>query len=121
VTTYLLAVLLGVVAGVLAGMFGIGGGILFVPTLLALGLSQLHAEATSLAAVIPTVVVGTMRQLRYGNTDLRAAAVIGVCSVLGVEAGVQVATSLPEHRLRQLFALLLLAVAANIAWRNRPD
>ena len=31
--TYALAILLGVFAGILAGMFGVGGGILFVPTL----------------------------------------------------------------------------------------
>ena len=40
----LLAIGLGVLAGVLAGLFGVGGGILFVPTLtLGLGLTQLHA------------------------------------------------------------------------------
>ena len=50
-----LAVGLGLVAGVFAGLFGVGGGILFVPTLsLALGLDQLHAQATSLAAMLPS-------------------------------------------------------------------
>ena len=44
---------LGVLAGVLAGLFGVGGGILFVPTLtLVLGLTQIHAEATSLLALL---------------------------------------------------------------------
>jgi len=56
----LLAALLGLLAGVLAGLFGVGVGILFVPTLtLGLGLTQLHAEASSLLAIIPTVVAGT--------------------------------------------------------------
>ncbi|MFL5977549.1 MAG: TSUP family transporter, partial [Gaiellaceae bacterium] len=58
---------IGVVAGVLAGLFGVGGGILFVPTLTWLGLTQLHAEATSLLAIIPTVIVGVWRQQRYGH------------------------------------------------------
>jgi uncharacterized membrane protein YfcA len=41
-------VLIGVVAGVFSALFGVGGGILFVPTLgLVLGLTQLHAEARS--------------------------------------------------------------------------
>jgi len=40
-TTITLAILLGLVAGVMAGLFGVGGGILFVPTLVALGLGQL--------------------------------------------------------------------------------
>ena len=47
--TYALAIALGVVAGIFAGLFGVGGGILFVPTLVFLGLSQIHAEATSLS------------------------------------------------------------------------
>ncbi|HEX7311658.1 MAG TPA: sulfite exporter TauE/SafE family protein [Gaiellaceae bacterium] len=118
-TTILLAIALGLSAGVLSGLFGVGGGILFVPALLALGLSQLHAEATSLAAILPTVGAGVWRQQRYGNVRWQAALVIGVASVAGVEVGVQVATSLPETTLRRLFAVLVFAVAANIAWRRR--
>ena len=117
--TFVAAVLLGLLAGVLAGLFGVGGGILFVPALLALGLSQLHAEATSLAAILPTAGAGVWRQQRYGNVQWRAAIVIGIASVGGVEAGVQVATSLPETTLRRLFAVLVFLVAANIAWRRR--
>jgi uncharacterized protein len=116
--TLLLAGLLGVAAGFLAGLFGVGGGILFVPTLtLVLSLTQLHAEATSLLAIIPTAFVGAWRQTRYGNVNWRAALIVGVAAVGGVEAGVQIAETLPEHALRRLFAVLMLVVAAQIAWR----
>ena len=118
-TTIALAVLLGLAAGVLAGFFGVGGGILFVPTLLALGLSQLEAEATSLLAILPTVAVGAWRQRRYGNVRLRSALVLGVTSIAGAVVGVEIATSLPEETLRRLFAVLLLGVAAQLAWRAR--
>ena len=114
-----LALALGLAAGLLAGFFGVGGGILFVPTLVALGLSQLDAEATSLLAILPTVAAGTWRQRRYGNVRWRSALVLGAASIAGVAAGVQVATSLPEHTLRRLFAVLLLGVAAQLAWRAR--
>lgn len=117
--TYALAVMLGVFAGVLAGLFGVGGGILFVPTLTWLGLTQLHAEATSLLAIIPTVLVGVWRQQQYGNVRWRPALVIGVASVGATVGGAQVAESLPEHVLRKLFAVLLIATAAQIAWRAR--
>ena len=115
--TYLLAVVLGIVAGLLAGMFGVGGGILFVPTLTYVGLSQLHAEATSLLAIIPTVLVGVWRQQRYGHLRVRPAIIIGVASIGAAVGGVQVAESLPEHVLRKLFAVLMIATAAQIAWR----
>jgi uncharacterized protein len=110
----------GLVAGVLAGLFGVGGGILFVPTLtLVLGLSQIHAEATSLLAILPTAVAGAWRQERYGNVRWKPALVVGLAAVAGVEAGVQIAEALPEHVLRRLFAVLMLAVAAQLAWRVR--
>src|SRR4051812_683674 len=100
-------------------MFGVGGGILFVPTLLALGLSQLHAEATSLLAILPTVAAGTWRQRRYGNVRWRPAVILGLAAVAGVEAGVAVAGALPEHALRRLFGALMILIALQIAWRAR--
>ncbi|HEY8103853.1 MAG TPA: sulfite exporter TauE/SafE family protein [Gaiellaceae bacterium] len=117
--TILLALLLGLAAGVLSGFFGVGGGILFVPTLVALGLSQIEAEATSLLAILPTVAAGTWRQRHYGNVRWRSALVLGLCSIAGVFVGVGIATSLPENTLRRLFAVLLLGVAAQLAWRAR--
>jgi uncharacterized protein len=113
-----LVVVLGFLGGVLAGLFGVGGGILFVPTLvLVLGLTQVHGEATSLLAILPTALVGAWRQYRYGNVRWRAALLVGLGSTAGVEAGVLLAHALPEHLLRRLFGLLMLAVAANLAWR----
>jgi uncharacterized protein len=115
--TVLLAVLAGLGAGVLSGLFGVGGGILFVPALVALGLGEVEAAATSLLAIVPTAGVGIWRQARYGNVRLRAALTIGLASIVSVEVGVQIATSLPEHVLRRLFGLLLLGVAAQLTWK----
>jgi uncharacterized membrane protein YfcA len=116
--TIAIAVVLGLAAGMLAGFFGVGGGILFVPTLaLGLGLGQLEAEATSLAAILPTVAAGAWQQQRYANVRWRAAAILGAASVAGVETGVRVAAALPEDVLRRLFALLVLGVAVQVAVR----
>ena len=116
---YVLAAVLGVLAGVLSGLFGVGGGILFVPILTWLGLTQLHAEASSLLAIIPTVLVGVWRQQRYGNLRWRAAAILGVASIAATVGGAQLALALPESTLRRLFAVLMIGVAAQIAWRAR--
>jgi uncharacterized membrane protein YfcA len=118
--TVVYAIVLGFAAGVLSGMFGVGGGILFVPTLsLVVGLSHLSAEATSLAAIIPVVVVGAWQQDRYSNVRWRPALVIGLASAGGVAAGVALATSLSEGVLQRLFACLLLVIAARMAWSAR--
>src|ERR687893_2982786 len=91
------ALLLGFAAGALSGMFGVGGGILFVPTLaLVLGLTQLEAQATSLAAMIPVVAVRAWRQHRYANVDWGAAGIVGLVSAGGVAAGAALAASLPD-------------------------
>ena len=118
-TTVIVAILLGLTAGVLSGMFGIGGGILFVPALVALGLDQLEAQGTSLLAILPTVLAGTWNQRRYGNLRVQTAAIVGVVSIVGVEIGARVVTQLPESSLRRLFAVLLFAVAAQLVWRTR--
>ncbi len=118
--TYAIAIVVGLAAGVLAGLFGVGGGILFVPVLtLGLGLTQVHAEATSLLAILPTVAAGTWRQQRYGNVRWRPAIVIGVAAIAGVEGGVQLAESLNEATLRRLFGALMIVIAAQIVWRAR--
>lgn len=119
VTTALLALALGFGAGVLAGMFGVGGGILFVPTLLALGLSQVEAEATSLLAIVPTVAAGVWRQNRYGNVDWRASLAVGLASIPGVIGGTYLAVWLDERTLQRLFGVLLIGVAAQLVWRAR--
>jgi uncharacterized membrane protein YfcA len=118
--TIAFAVLLGFAAGALSGMFGVGGGILFVPTLsLVLGLSHLEAQATSLAAIIPVAAVGAWRQQRYGNVRWRPALGIGLVSAIGVAGGVVLADALSDATLRRLFAALLIVIAARLAWSVR--
>jgi uncharacterized membrane protein YfcA len=117
--TYALAIVLGLAAGVLAGMFGVGGGILFVPTLVALGLDHHDATGTSLLAIIPTVLVGTWRQSRYGNVRWRSALIIGLAAAVAAQGGVALAEALSDATLRRLFAGLLVLVAIQIAWRAR--
>ena len=118
-TTVIAAILLGLSAGVLAGLFGVGGGILFVPTLVALGLGQLEAQGTSLLAILPTVLAGSWNQRRYGNLRVRSAVVVGLASIVGVEIAARVVVELPEDTLRRLFAVLLFAVAVQLVWRTR--
>jgi len=116
--TIVAALALGLAAGVLSGVFGVGGGILFVPALVALGLGQVEAAATSLLAIVPTAAVGTWRQRVHGNLRVRPALVVGLAAVVGAEAGVQIATRLDETLLRRLFGVLLVLVAAQLALRS---
>jgi uncharacterized membrane protein YfcA len=115
---YVLAAILGFAGGTVAGLLGVGGGILFVPALtIFLDLSQLHAESTSLLAIVPVAVVGTWRQNSYGNVRLRDGLVIGALSPLGVLLGVLISNSVPERALELAFAALLVVVAVQLIRR----
>jgi uncharacterized membrane protein YfcA len=111
-------VALGVAAGMVSGLFGVGGGIVFVPALaVVLGLGQLRAEATSLLAILPVAAVGAWQQGRYGNLRLREGLSLGALAAGGSFAGVALANVVPERALELAFAGLALVVATQLTRR----
>ena len=114
------AILIGLAGGVIAGMLGVGGGVLFVPGLVAfLGLSQHQAEATSLLAIVPVAIVGTYTQDRFGNVRRGDALLLGLLSIGGAAAGVALANTLSGRALRDSFAVLLVLVAVQLVLNAR--
>jgi uncharacterized membrane protein YfcA len=117
-----LAILLAFAGGALGGLLGVGGGILFVPALaILLGNDQLEAEATSLLVIVPMAIVGTWRQHRHGNVDLREGMTIGLLAIPGVVVGVVVANALSERVLELGFAALCALVAARLLKRGLSE
>jgi uncharacterized protein len=113
----ILAAALGLLAGVLSALFGVGGGVVFVPTLIFLGASARVAVATSLAAMVPVVLMGSWRQTAYGSVAWRDAIVIGIASVPTAKLGEIAADSLPNDTLKRLFAVVLVVTAVQLAVR----
>lgn len=111
------AILLGALAGVVSALFGVGGGLIFVPTLIFLGETTHVAVATSLAAMVPVIAVGSWRQTRYGAIRWRDATIIGLASVVTAKLGEEIANSLSNDVLRRAFAVVLFATAIQMAWR----
>jgi uncharacterized protein len=120
--TEAVAVLVGCLAGLFAGMFGVGGGILFVPVLVGLGLEQHQAIGTSLLAILPAVAAGTWQNSRAGTVRWRSSGLVGVAAAVSAQGGVAVADALPGDVLRRIFAVLLVAIAVQVALRawRRP-
>ena len=107
---------IGGAAGLLAALFGVGGGIVIVPALIARGWQAHRATATSLAAIGATAIFGC---LRYAWDDLvvwRDAALIGVPAVAGVVLGTAIARRVRGPQLQLAFACLMVLVAARLAW-----
>jgi uncharacterized membrane protein YfcA len=106
----------GLVAGFLSGTIGIGGGLAFVPIMtIGFRMAQPLAQGTSLAAIIPTAIVGGITHQRQGNVRLDAAIWMGGGGVIGAVVGALIAVDLPSALLARLFGLFLLFSAYRIA------
>jgi len=110
---------LGMLMGVASGMLGIGGGVIAVPVFMSVfGLAPLLAKGTSLLAMVPTAIAGTIPNLRSGLVVLKDGLVVGVAAVAASFGGVALAFILPDHLSAQLFGVLLLGVAIQSAVRG---
>lgn len=104
-------------AGVVSGLLGVGGGIVIVPLLVFLvGLSQHQAHATSLAAVIPIALVGSLTYLAAGESQPLVALPLALGALVGAPIGARSMATLPEAKLKLIFGMLLLVMGAFLAW-----
>ena len=115
-----LAVLTGFLVGVLSGLIGVGGGVLFVPIMvIGFRFSQHLAQGTSLAAILPTSIVGAATHYRAGNLELRPALLMGsIGAVAAVVGGLIAVRLLHADLLARIFGLFLLFSAYRL-WPKR--
>lgn len=111
----LLLILVGAIGGTFSGALGVGGGVIMVPLLLTLlDFDQRRAAATSLAAIIPSSIAGSITYTVAGHTDLVAAVLIAVGGIAGTLVGTRLLRTLPLGWLRWGFIALLLLIAARM-------
>ena len=103
----------GLLIGLLTGFFGVGGGFLVVPTLaIALALSTRLAVGTSLVIITATSLLGVAAHLATGRgIDVALTAAMTVACVLGAIGGAAISGRLPQPRLAQAFAVMVVGVA----------
>jgi uncharacterized membrane protein YfcA len=103
--------LIGLVAGVFSTLFGVGGGIVVVPLLVALAAFPTHAAAaTSLGAILVTATAGVLLYALRGEVRPAYAALVGVPAVAGAIAGTQFQQRVSGRNLTLAFAGLLVVV-----------
>lgn len=113
---YAVGAAIGLVAGLGSGLLGIGSGTIMVPSLaLFLGLDILPAIATSLFVMVPSSAFAAATHFQQGHVRLDLAIPLVVGTVLGAQLGPLLGTRIPRRRLRQLFGIILLYAAANMA------
>lgn len=115
-------VVVGVCTGALSGLLGVGGGAIMVPIMAVLfGVPSVIAKGTSLAVIIPTALMGTLRNRSNQNVDLGAAVVVGITGIAMAVVGAWVAARMSDALSNALFAFLLIAVAGRMlrqAWNE---
>ena len=115
-TSTILVILIGIVAGILSGMFGIGGGIIIVPALVYLcGFSQLKAQGTSLAILLPPVgIFAFIEYYKKGQVNLQAGVLIVIFLVIGSVFGFKLAQNLPVEVMKKSFGILMLVISVKM-------
>ena len=109
---------IGTGAGFFSGLFGVGGGTVLVPLLVAwLGYGDREATGTSLAAIVFIASFAAAIQGFYGNLHLLDGLLIGIPAVGGVLLGTWLQQRLPTRAIRLMFALVLVAAAVELMWQ----
>lgn len=125
--TVLILISIGIAAGILSGLFGVGGGIIIVPSLLGV-YAFTHFEshyivhiaiATSLFTIIFTSLSSAHKHFGHGNVDWRSALYIGISSAVTVFLFSKIAILLPGEILKQAFSVVLIIVALKMLFDKK--
>lgn len=109
----ILYVILGLTAGTFSGVVGLGGGVIIVPALVFLfGLSQIQAQGTTLALMVPPIgILAAYAYYQQGYVDLKIAALVCLGFIFGGWIGAKIAISLPKEALQKIFAISLFLIS----------
>lgn len=100
----------GLFAGSLSGLFGIGGGTVIVPALMAVGYSQRDASASSLLAIVPTCISGVISYAAVGRIAWIPALLMTMGMLIGVQMGTWMLARLSEGVLRWGFVAFIVTL-----------
>lgn len=116
ITHLIILIVIGIVSGILAGVFGIGGAIIVIPSLVfILGLSQHDAQGTSLAFMLPPVgILATWNYWKAGHVDWKIALVLSLTFVVGAYFGSKLSINISDRLLRRMFGVLMIVMAVKL-------
>ena len=107
---------IGLVAGVLSGLFGIGGGILIIPSLIFF--ANFHTKlaiGTSLGAMLlPVGLLGAYAYYQQGNLDIKGSLLLGLGLFFGAYIGAKLSQAIPGATLQRMFAVFIVLMAIRL-------
>lgn len=100
-------------SGVISSLFGVGGGIIFVPAMvLMLGLTMHRAAATSQLTLLLTSLSGVFTHSFLGHPQYLQALALSAGAFIGAQLGARISRMTKEVLLQKLFAIMLIVVAS---------
>ncbi len=114
-----LLIVLGLAAGVLGSILGLGGGFLIVPALILLkDTPDKIATGTSVAIIVPAMLMALWGRASHGHVDWRMAGLIAVGAVVGAYLGSNLAAKLDPLWIRRMFAGILVVLAVLLVMKK---
>lgn len=110
---------IGIVVGIISALLGIGGGLLYVPALAAIGASPIQSVATSLVAITLGAMSGTIQNWQMKSIKLETVSLLTFPAMLTTEIGVSIARALPSKWLLLSFATLQITAIWLINLKNK--
>jgi len=112
----------GLGAGIISSLFGIGGGIIFVPLmLLILDLTMSTAAATSQLSLLITSAVGNLVHILLGHPEYLPAIFLSLGSVIGAQIGANLSKHITDTILVKLFSISVVVVAVKLLVDSLPS
>ena len=98
----------GLFVGVISGFFGVGGGMILVPILMAIGFDIKSAIAISTVQMVFSSVNGSIMNYFKGKLQVNEGIWVGVGGLLGGVVGARMTDWLPRATLSYIFLALIL-------------
>ncbi len=108
VATVAVTVLVGVGAGMLSALLGVGGAVITTPAVRVLGATPIQAVGSTVPAILPGAIAGTLRYAREGLVDWTAALGLGVAGSVFAIVGALTSDHVGGGALMVLTAALML-------------
>jgi hypothetical protein len=103
------------VAGIISSLFGIGGGVIFVPLMIMIvGLTMRLAAPTSQFVLMITSLVGLTTHIALGNPEYLPAAFLSVGAFGGAQIGSRLSNRLSEQKLRFILGFTFVGIAIKL-------
>jgi len=110
-------IIIGFITGLCNGLFGAGGGMIAVPSMIhILKMDEHDSHATAIAVILPLVGISTYIYFKNGFIDLDKAIPVAIGGVLGGIVGAFLLNRISSKWLRRVFALFMIAAAVRMVF-----